>query len=476
MAYLVGMENMDYQQEQALKAPEAAIVEETSVSLPDELIEAVQEAIDDEDQHRAYTLLDAMSPPDVANLLDKIDGADRKQLIDWFGENFTSDMFLYLSDNVIRHIFSDMNPIEVARIIADMDTDDAMELLEQLDEDFRVEVVKKLSKKLRMHVEEGFTFPEDSAGRMMSREVAVVPEFWTVGKTLDYARMARNDLPDQFFDIFIVDPGYRVVGEVPLDALVKAQRSTKVADIARREIFKIPVTMDQEEVAHLFRRDVILAAPVVDDGERLIGVITIDDIVDVIDEEAEEDVLKLGGVSETDIYSAIFSTVRSRFSWLAINLVTAILASVCISFFDEALEKVVALAILMPIVTGMGGNAGTQAMTVAVRAIATKELSGANALRVIGKECLVGNINGILFAILMGGLTMFWFHSVVLGVVIGIAMLVNLTVACFAGVSIPLFLDRVRIDPALASTVFLTTVTDIVGFVVFLSLGTMLLI
>lgn len=470
------MEKTDIQQEQAKETLEVAFVEEASVALPDELVEAVQEAIDDEDQHRAYTLLDAMSPPDVANLLDKIDGADRKQLIDWFGENFTPDMFLYLSDNAIRRIFADMKPIEVARIIADMDTDDAMELLETLDEEFRSEIVEKLSRKLQMHIEEGFTFPEDSAGRMMSREVAVVPEFWTVGKTLDYARMASNDLPEQFFDIFIVDPGYHVVGEVPLDALVRAQRSTKVADIARTEIFKIPVTMDQEEVAHLFRRDVILAAPVVDASDRIIGVITIDDIVDVIDEEAEEDVLKLGGVTETDIYSAIFSTVRSRFSWLAINLVTAILASVCISFFDEALEKVVALAILMPIVTGMGGNAGTQAMTVAVRAIATKELSGANAVRVIWKECLVGNINGILFALLMGSLTTMWFHSTILGIVIGVAMLVNLTVACFAGVSIPLFLDRVKIDPALASTVFLTTVTDIVGFVVFLSLGTLFLI
>jgi magnesium transporter len=307
-----------------------------------------------------------------------------------------------------------------------------------------------------------------------------VPQFWTVGETIDHLRSTAEHegdrLPTDFYDIFVVDPGHRPVGAVPLSRLISARRQVALPQLMQTDLKVLRTDTDQEDVAFLFRQRDLTSAPVVDEGGRLVGVITIDDVVDVIDEEHEDDIMHLGGVSEDDFYRAAADTVRARFAWLVVNLLTAILASLVIGQFDATIDQMVALAILMPIVASMGGNAGTQTLTVAVRALATKELTPVNALRIIGKETLVGLINGALFAVITGAVTWAWFGQGGLAVVIGLAMIVNLVVAGLGGAVVPLVLERIGIDPAVASSVFVTTLTDVVGFLAFLGLGTLLLL
>ncbi len=312
----------------------------------------------------------------------------------------------------------------------------------------------------------------------MQRELVAVPTFWTVGETIDFLRRTADEdpdrLPEDFFDIFIVDPAHHPVGALSLSHLLRSRRPVPVTEIMQPEMKVITTGTDQEEVAFLFRQRDLTSAPVVDTGGRLVGVITIDDVVDVIDEEAEDDIMRLGGVQQDDLYTDAIETVRSRFAWLVVNLGTAILASFVIGLFDATIEQMVALAVLMPIVASMGGNAGTQTLTVAVRALATKELTAANATRVVGKELLVGGVNGALFAVLTGLVTWAWFGNGEIALVIGAAMVINLVVAALAGATIPLALERVGVDPAIASGVFLTTVTDVVGFFAFLGLDALL--
>ena len=332
----------------------------------------------------------------------------------------------------------------------------------------------------RALIEEGLAYPEDSAGRLMQRELVAIPTFWTVGETIDHMRRSAEDrpdaLPNDFYDIFVVDPGYRPVGSIPLSRLLRTRRPVPLTDIMQTEMRVIDTNTDQEDVAFLFRQRDLTSAPVVDGGGRLAGVITIDDVVDVIDEEYEDDIMRLGGVIQDDLYSAAVETVRSRFTWLLVNLGTAIVASLVIGLFDATIEQMVALAVLMPIVASMGGNAGTQTLTVAVRALAMKELTAANAMRVIGKEILVGAVNGVLFAILTGLVAWAWFSSLPIALIIGLAMIINMIVAAFAGALIPLALERAGVDPAVASGVFLTTVTDVVGFFAFLGLAAWLIL
>jgi len=336
--------------------------------------------------------------------------------------------------------------------------------------------MRHLSRRVRAVVEEGLNFPEESAGRLMQREFVAIPQFWTVGKTADYLRAASESLPDKFYDIFIVDPMHKYIGSVTLSDVLCTQRSVKMESIVDENRAKVPITMDQEQVAQIFRRKDLLSAPVVDDDGRLVGVITVDDIVDVIDAEAEEDLLSMGGVSDSDIYSSTLTTVRSRSTWLLVNLFTAFIAACVISLFEGSIEKIVALAVLMPIVASMGGNAGTQTLTVAVRALATKELSSANAWRVIGKESLVGMLNGIFFALLLGTAVWWWFQDLKLGLVIASALVINLLVAGFFGAFVPVTLTRMNIDPAPAAGIFLTMMTDVIGFLAFLGLATIFLL
>ena len=453
-----------------------SVNEEHAYSLPDETFREIMLWLDENEHQKILRACSDLHDSDIAELLEKSRHEDRQELIDVLGDTLESSVFSFLENDVRTKILKSMSSYQVARIISELDSDDALDLLEGLEEERYQDILRNLSYRMRVVLEEGLTFPEDSAGRLMQREIVAIPQFWTVGKTVDYLRAAGDTLPHEFYDIFVVDPMHHVVGEVALSKLLQSKRSLKIDTLIKEDVHSIPSNQDQEEVAFLFRRQGIVSAPVVDENNRLIGAITVDDVVNVIDEEAEEDFLKLGGVTNTDIYRAVLSTAKSRFSWLAVNLLTAIAASVVISFFEGTIKEIVALAVLMPIVASMGGNAGTQTLTVAVRALATKDLSSSNALRVVSKELMVGIINGILFAMIMGGLTWWWFDNQMLGGVIAMAMVVNLVVAGLAGVIIPLGLNKAGADPALSSAVFLTTITDILGFFAFLGLAAWLLL
>lgn len=455
---------------------EASPAEDVSFHLSDEQIREITDALHAEDPGRVQASLDELTPADTGDLLAKISDEDRDALLGMHGDALDPVVFTEMDTELSRKTLEGMGAEQVAGLISELESDDAIGLIENLNFDFQQEIIKNLSGKTRVVLEEGLSFPEESAGRIMQREFVAIPEFWTVGKTIDYLRAAAGNLPEEFFDVFVITPGYNVVGEIPLNRLIRAQRSEKIQALASEDIHPIPAAMDQEEVAHLFRRENLVSAPVVDEGGRLIGVITIDDVIDVIDEEAQEDILRLAGVDQGDLYRAVFSTTGTRFRWLFVNLLTAVLASVVISFFDATIEQIVALAVLMPIVASMGGNAGTQALTVAVRALATKEISGTNTARIVWKETLVGALNGFLFAALSGIVAALWFGSPMLGGVIAMAMIVNLIAAGLFGAGIPIFINKLGGDPALSSTVFLTTVTDVVGFFVFLGLAALFLL
>ncbi len=445
--------------------------------LSDEKIREIVDATRSQDSNAVSSALSKLSVADSADLLSKVSDEDRKELLSMYSDEVDPEVFAELDQELSRAVLSEMPAKSVAQLISDLESDDALLLIENLDPEFQQEIIKHLSAKTRLALEEGLSFPEDSAGRLMRRELVAIPEFWSVGKTLDYLRTAAHTLPEDFFSIFIIDPSHHLTGTIPLDQLVRAARSDHLKDIAiESNSHPVPAEMDQEDVAHMFRREDILSAPVVDKSGRLIGAITIDDIVDVIDQEAQEDIMRMAGVEESDLYRAIISTTSTRFRWLFINLLTAVLASIVISWFGATIQQVVALAVLMPIVASMGGNAGTQALTVTVRAIATNKISGANTHRVIWKETLVGTINGILFAIIIGILATLWFKDPMLGLVISMAMIINLIVAGLFGTGIPLLLDRMGSDPAVSSTVLLTTVTDVIGFLSFLGLATIFMV
>ncbi len=445
-------------------------------SLSDVIIAEVDAALDADDVTRLKELLSDLSEPDIAELFHKIDREARQIFLDKYSDLIDPLVYSHLDYELREAILSDMPPQAVAKILSELDSDDALDLILDLDPVFQKEVLRFLSAKNRLALEEGLSYPEESAGRLMQREYVAIPQFWTVGKTIDYLRAAADEIPDDFYDLIVIDPYYHVVGEIPLNKLVRAKRSEKINEIAREDIHTIPATMDQEEVAHIFRREDLGSAPVVDEDGRLVGVITIDDVIDVIDEEAQEDILKLAGVEESDLYRAVLSTSGSRFKWLFVNLITAFIAASVVSFFGATIEKVVALAALMPIVAGMGGNAGTQALAVAVRAIAMRELSDSNAVRAIAKEGIVGFINGCLFAILVGSIAALWFQNWALGGVIAMALVINLICAGLFGAGIPILLNKFGQDPAISSSIFLTAITDTVGFFAFLGLATLVLL
>ncbi|MFK7838760.1 MAG: magnesium transporter [Bdellovibrionales bacterium] len=463
------------QEPQTITANETE-VDESLFHLTDDNIKNIVDAVECQDSDTVTTALEELSDADTAELISKIDTENREELLNMYGETLSPTCFLEMDTELQRITLSSMPAHQVAAIITELESDDALELIMSLDQEYQNKIIRKLNARLRVVVEEGLSYPEDSAGRLMQREVVSVPELWSTGKTIDYLRAASGDLPDDFSDIFIIDPAYHVIGQIPLNRLVRAKRNTKINEIMLTELTSVPATMDQEDVAHLFRREDILSAPVVDEEGRLIGVVTIDDVVDVIDTEAQEDILKMAGVDQGDFYRATLATTGTRFRWLFINLITAILASFVISFFDVAIEKIVALAILMPIVASMGGNAGTQALTVAVRALATRELSTTNTWRMIWKETIVGSLNGLAFAAITGIITALWFAAPMLGGVIAAAMIINLFAAGFFGATIPIYLDKIGKDPAVASTVFLTTITDVIGFFAFLGLAAIFLI
>jgi len=460
----------------AATEPDEAVLELASGLLEHDVVEALAAG----DGARVKELIAPLHYADVADLLEHLSAEERHALIDVIRDGFDAEILSELDETVRDEIIEWLGIADVAAAVAELESDDAVQIIEELDEAEQQKVLEAIPAGERTLIEEGLAYPEDSAGRLMQRELVTVPTFWNVGQTIDFMRQSADQeetaLPAVFYDIFVVDPAHKPVGAVPLSRLLRTRRPVPVTEIMAAEMKLIPVETDQEDVAFLFRQRDLVSAPVVDDSGRLVGAITIDDVVDVIHEELEEDIMRMGGVREDDLYSAAVDTTRARFSWLVVNLATAILASLVIGFFQGTIEQMVALAVLMPIVASMGGNAGTQTMTVAVRALAMKELTRTNTMRVIGKELLVGGFNGILFAALTGGVAWFWFDSPALGVVIALAMIINMVVAGLAGTTIPLVLERAGIDPAVASGVVLTTITDVVGFFAFLGLAALILL
>ena len=413
---------------------------------------------------------------DIADLLHNLEPESRLDFVNKIRSNFDPEILTYLNDSLRDEIIEVLDIKQLASNAKTLDVDDAVDLVEDFEESDQTTFLENIEENERKLIVEGLNYPEDSAGRLMQRNFVVVDDSWNVGETIDYLRSNKNNLPEDFYDIYLINPEKKITGIVPLGRLMGSNRAVELQDIQNNNTRIIKVTTDQEEVAYLFNKYGLVSAPVINEDQNIIGSITVDDVVDVIEEEREEDILKLGGVGQTDIYDAVINTTKSRFSWLFLNLLTAVVASIVIGFFQASIEKVVALAVLMPIVASMGGNAGTQTLTVSVRALAVKELTPSNAVKIVLKETFIGGINGIIFAIITSLVAMYWFQDGLLGFIIGLAMVLNLILAGFAGTIIPLTLNRLNIDPALASGVILTTITDIFGFLSFLGLATMFLI
>jgi magnesium transporter len=410
---------------------------------------------------------------DLGDLIEALEPDDRVKLVELTGADFHFSALNEVDDSVREEILEELEPVTVAEGVLELESDDAVELLEGLDEEDQEEILEKLPAKERDTLERSLLYPENSAGRRMQTEFITVPPDWTVGQAIDYMR-ETPDLPDRFYEIYPVDQAQHWLGAVALDSLLRARRPVPLAELIDEDRRRVSVLDDQEEVARLFGKYNLVAAPVVDTTDRLVGVITIDDVVDVIEEEADEDLKALGGVtSDEELSDSVWTIARGRFNWLLVNLATAFLASSVLGLFEGQLEKMVALAVLAPIVASQGGNAATQTMTVAVRALATRELGSSNAFRVVIREGLVGLVNGIAFALITGVAAVAWFRIPGLGVVIGLAIICNLVAGALGGILIPMVLERVRADPAVASGTFVTTITDVVGFFSFLSIATL---
>lgn len=454
----------------------AAEISEWSVHDPEtgaiaqEFVDAVLLGIDAADHGLARDLTTNLHEADLADLIEALPSAERTRLVALLGSDFDFAALTELDESVRLSLLENLPVDTVAEGLSELDSDDAVYILEDLPVDDRIEILDQIPALERVVLQRSLDYPEESAGRRMQTEYIAVPPFWTVGQAIDYMR-DTEDLPESFYELFVVDPSYRLIGTVALDRLLRTKRPVSVSDIMGETAHTVQAEEDQEEVARTFERYNLVSAAVVDEAERLVGVLTIDDIVDVIHEEHDEDMKRMGGVGDEEISDNVLNAVKSRFIWLMVNLGTAVLASVVIGMFDATIQQMVALAVLMPIVASMGGNAATQTMTVAVRAIATRELDAYNVRRIIMREGTVGLINGVLFAVVIGIVAGLWFGNAALSLVIAIAMVVNMIFAGFAGILIPILLDKLKADPAIASGVFVTTVTDVVGFFAFLGLA-----
>jgi magnesium transporter len=435
----------------------------------------VRAAVEHEDVTRLHMLLDPLHPADIADLLEQVSDGLRSRLLHMWKGGIVGDVLSELDESIREAIIDGLNATELADAVRDLDSDDVVDLLEDLDEPQQEAILDALDDAERMVVEQSLSFPQDSAGRLMQREVVMAPEHWTVGQAIDYLRR-HQDLPEQFYHIILIDPRMRPTGYVTLGKLLGATTAAPLQEIIEDSFRTIPAEQPEKDVAYAFNHYHLISAPVVDADNRLVGVITIDDAMTVLDEEYEEDMMRLAGVGEGSLSDHVIETLKGRFPWLAVNLCTAIVASMVISMFEATIAQFVALAVLMPIVASMGGNAGTQSLTVAVRAIATKNLTTSNVWRVIRREVLVGLLNGIIFAVVLGLVGFFWFGSSIIGWVLALAMVLNMVIAGLAGTVVPVLLEKIGVDPALASGAFVTTVTDVVGFFAFLGLAAWMLL
>jgi magnesium transporter len=436
-----------------------------------EFVSRVLDAVDAGDDETARKLVEPLHPADVADLIELARRDEREGLVKALAGIVSPDVLAEMNDYVREGLLDEMEPQQVADIASQLETDDAVALIEDLDEDEQQAVLQRMEPDDRAAVEEALSYPEESAGRLMQRDVSAVPEHWNVGQVIDYLR-STPDLPDDFWEVFVVNPAHHPVGTCKLSIILRTPRDRSVSEIMVRDQTLIPVDMDQEDVALRFQKYALVSAAVVDGEGRLVGMITVDDIVHIIQEEAGEDVLLLAGVGdEGDINEPVRLTVRRRLFWLVINLGTAIVAASVVSLFQGEIGKYAVLAVLMPIVAGMGGNAGTQTLAVAVRALATNQLTESNTLRAFGRELRIALANGLSLGLLIGtGVTLI-FNNPLLGGVMGAAMVITNLAAGLGGILVPVTLERLRIDPAVSSAVFVTTITDVTGFYSFLGLA-----
>ncbi len=407
---------------------------------------------------------------DIANLIENLNPDIRNKLIEIESFNIDPEIFIELNESIQSEVLQLLSIESLIKIIKRLESDNAIKILENLSKEVKEKVLEKLPPKDKFLLQEGLSYPEDSAARIMQREFTAVPSNWTVGQTIDYLR-ENKDLPEEFLEIFIVDNDFKPIGTVPSSRVLRTSRDLKMNSIMREMPVLISVNMDKEEVGLTFENYNLVSAGVVNKENKLVGMITADDVVTVVQEEAEEDALRLAGVGDEEITDSVMLKTKRRFNWLLLNLFTALLATWVISFFGASIEQMVALAFLMPIVASMGGNAGMQTLAVTIRAIATKELSKSNFNRVVGKEFLIGILNGIIFAIITAIIVQLWFKELNLSLLIGISMVLNMIVAGLFGILVPVSLKKLNIDPALASSVFVTTITDVIGFLSFLGLG-----
>jgi magnesium transporter len=440
-----------------------------------EFVDKVLDAVEAGDDETARRLVQPLHPADVADLIELAHSDEREGLVKALAGIISPDVLAEMNDYVREGLLDEMEPQQVADIAGQLDTDDAVALIEDLDRDEQQAVLRAMEPDDRAAVEEALGYPEESAGRLMQRELCAVPDHWNVGQVIDYLR-STAELPDDFWEVFIVNPTHHPVGTCKLSLILRMPRKTLISEIMQREPTLIPVDMDQEDVALRFQKYALVSAAVVDDSGRLVGMITVDDVVHIIQEEAGEDVLLLSGAGEGDINEPVALTVRRRLFWLVINLGTAIVAASVVSLFQGEIGKYAVLAVLMPIVAGMGGNAGTQTLAVAVRALATNQLTESNTVRAFGRELTIALANGITLGVLIGAGVTLIFHNPLLGAVMGAAMVINNLAAGLGGILVPVTLDRFRVDPAVSSAVFVTTITDVTGFFSFLGLASIFLV
>ncbi|MBX3483035.1 magnesium transporter [Phenylobacterium sp.] len=448
---------------------------EDDYALNPDFVSDVADALERGDADRLRELLGALHPADVADLMGFLSAGDREDLIPHLDPETLAEILSELDTEIREEVLEHVPSATLAKAIGEMESDDAADVVDDLEADKRAEVMAAIPEVERAAIETTLAYEDETAGRLMQREVVAAPQFWTVGQAIDHFRREAEDLPELFFDIYVVDPAYKPVGAVPVSHLLRVGRQTPLAQIME-PVNEIDATLDQEEVAYIFDKYHLISAPVVDNDGRLVGQITVDDIVSVIQEESEEDILALAGVSDAGRDAGVGDIVRSRLPWLVLNLATEAVAVQAINVFQDEIAKLVTLAILMPIVASVGGNAGTQALAVAVRALAARELTAANSLRIVSREVVVGVANGAVVGLIMALATWFFFHDLRLCVTIALALVVNVFIAALAGVLAPLTLDRFGRDPAVSSSVFVTFVTDLMGFLSFLGLASLILL
>ena len=439
------------------------------------IISEIMDALDSSEKQKVIAITKDLSAADIADIINLLPRSEIKSFIEFIENDFNPEILSELEEHIREEVINFLGPTHVAEFLQKLETDDAVHVIEDLDENDKNIILNKIPDIERKDLELSLNYPEDSAGRLMSVDFVSLTPNMNVGEAIDSFRIS-DDLPIEFYEIYLVNDSSKPIAAISLSNIIRSSRDKSLKDLESHELIMISADMDRELVAYQFERFDLVSAPVIDDKGSLIGVITADDIVEVFKDEAGEDIKLLGGVGDEDITDSVIETSSNRFSWLFVNLITAVIASIVIGFFGRTIEEIVALAILMPIVASMGGNAGTQTLTITVRSLSTRDLIPLNYKRIINREILVSLLNGLLFAIIIGVLSAMWFSNFGLGLVLAIAMVINMVTAGFAGIIIPLILNKLRIDPALASSVFVTTVTDVVGFMVFLGLAALYLV